>query len=73
MIIDIILLWINIVIIIITIIIIIMIISIFYPPLGCDVVSSAPYCDPDPKENIRIVFELAREFNCPVDLHLGDK
>jgi hypothetical protein len=40
---------------------------------GCDVVSSAPYCDPDPKENIRIVFELAREFNCPIDLHLGEE
>ena len=38
---------------------------------GCDVVSSAPYCDPDPEENIRIVFQLAREFDCPVDLHLG--
>ena len=40
---------------------------------GCDVVSSAPYCDPDPEENIRIVFQLAKEFNCPVDFHLGFK
>ena len=38
--------------------------------LGCDVVGSAPYCDPDPIENIRLVFELAKEFNASVDFHL---
>jgi hypothetical protein len=38
---------------------------------GGDVISSAPYCDPDPIANIRIIFDLAKEFNCPVDFHLG--
>ena len=38
--------------------------------MGADVVGSAPYCDPDPKENIRLTFELAKEFNLPVDFHL---
>jgi cytosine/creatinine deaminase len=39
--------------------------------LGCDAVGSAAYCDPNPEENIRIIFALAKEFNCPVDFHLG--
>ncbi len=38
--------------------------------LGGDVIGSAPYVDPDPKQNIRLVFDLAQEFNCDVDFHL---
>jgi cytosine deaminase len=38
--------------------------------MGCDVVGSAPYCDPDPNANINAVFDLAQEFNVPVDFHL---
>lgn len=38
--------------------------------MGCDVVGSAPYCDPKPLENIKITFELAKEFNADVDFHL---
>ncbi len=38
--------------------------------LGGDVIGSAPYVDPDPEQNIRIVFEIAQEFNCDVDFHL---
>lgn len=38
--------------------------------MGCDVVGSAPYCDPNPLENINITFELAKEFNADVDFHL---
>jgi len=38
--------------------------------MGCHVVGSAPYCDPNPVENIKIVFDLAKEFDCPVDFHL---
>jgi cytosine deaminase len=38
--------------------------------MGGDVISSAPYCDPDPVSNICIIFDLAKEFNCPVDFHL---
>lgn len=37
---------------------------------GCDVVGSAPYCDPQPERNIDAVFELAAEFAVPVDFHL---
>jgi cytosine deaminase len=37
---------------------------------GCDVVGSAPYCDPNPEENIKIIFDLAQEFNVMVDFHL---
>ena len=39
--------------------------------LGCTVVGSAPYCDPDPEGNITAVFDLAVEFNVDVDFHLG--
>ena len=42
-----------------------------YTVIGCDAVGSAPYCDPNPEENIRIIFALAKEFTCPVDFHLG--
>ena len=35
--------------------------------------SSAPYCDINPEENIRIVFSIAQEFECPVDFHLGNR
>jgi cytosine/creatinine deaminase len=38
--------------------------------MGGDVIGSAPYVDPQPKENIRLVFDLAQEFNCDVDFHL---
>jgi len=37
---------------------------------GCDVVGSAPYCDPNPEVNIDATFDLAKEFNIPVDFHL---
>jgi cytosine/creatinine deaminase len=37
---------------------------------GGDVIGSAPYVDPDPEQNIRIIFEIAQEFNCDVDFHL---
>lgn len=38
--------------------------------MGGDAIGSAPYVDPDPKQNIEIVFELAQEFDCHVDFHL---
>ncbi|MGD1856300.1 MAG: amidohydrolase family protein [Leptolyngbyaceae cyanobacterium] len=38
--------------------------------MGGDVIGSAPYVDPKPKENIRVIFDLAQEFNCDVDFHL---
>jgi len=38
--------------------------------MGCDVIGSAPYCDPDPIQNICQVFDLAQKFNCAVDFHL---
>jgi cytosine/creatinine deaminase len=38
--------------------------------LGGDVIGSAPYVDPDPEQNIRIIFDLAQEFDCGVDFHL---
>ena len=38
--------------------------------MGGDAIGSAPYTDPDPEENIRIVFDLAREFDRDVDFHL---
>ena len=38
--------------------------------MGGDVIGSAPYVDPNPKENIRLVFDLAEEFDCDVDFHL---
>jgi cytosine deaminase len=38
--------------------------------MGCDVIASAPYCDPSPEKNIDIIFDLAKEFNVPVDFHL---
>jgi cytosine/creatinine deaminase len=38
--------------------------------LGGDVIGSAPYVDPDPEQNIRIVFDIAAEFDCDVDFHL---
>ncbi|CAK0831665.1 unnamed protein product [Prorocentrum cordatum] len=46
--------------------------------LGCDCVGSAPYCDPDPAGNIRLVFALAAEFGVGgvdfhLDYHLGDE
>ncbi|MEM9450700.1 MAG: amidohydrolase family protein [Cyanobacteria bacterium P01_E01_bin.6] len=38
--------------------------------MGGDVIGSAPYVDPDPVQNIRIIFDLAEEFDCDVDFHL---
>ena len=38
--------------------------------MGGDVIGSAPYVDSQPEENIRLVFEIAREFDCDVDFHL---
>ncbi|WNZ45147.1 amidohydrolase family protein [Leptolyngbya boryana CZ1] len=38
--------------------------------LGADVIGSAPYIDPDPEQNVRIVFDIAQEFDCDVDFHL---
>ncbi|MEA5466443.1 amidohydrolase family protein [Leptothoe sp. PORK10 BA2] len=38
--------------------------------MGGDVIGSAPYVDPNPEDNIRIVFDLAEEFGCDVDFHL---
>lgn len=38
--------------------------------MGADVVGSAPYVDPNPTENIRIIFDIAEAFDCDVDFHL---
>lgn len=38
--------------------------------MGGNVIGSAPYTDPDPKQNIRIIFDIAQEFDCDVDFHL---
>ncbi len=38
--------------------------------MGGDVIGSAPYVDPEPEQNIRIIFDLAQEFDCDVDFHL---
>lgn len=38
--------------------------------MGGDVIGSAPYVDPNPEDNIRIIFDLAEEFDCDVDFHL---
>jgi cytosine deaminase len=38
--------------------------------MGADLIGSAPYVDPDPEQNIRIIFDIAQEFNCDVDFHL---
>jgi cytosine/creatinine deaminase len=38
--------------------------------MGGNVIGSAPYVDPDPKSNIRSIFQLAQDFNCDVDFHL---
>ncbi|VEP14519.1 Cytosine deaminase-like metal-dependent hydrolase [Hyella patelloides LEGE 07179] len=38
--------------------------------MGGDVIGSAPYVDPNPEENIRLIFEIAQEFNCDIDFHL---
>jgi cytosine/creatinine deaminase len=38
--------------------------------MGGDAIGSAPYVDPDPIENIRIILAIAREFNRDVDFHL---
>ena len=38
--------------------------------MGGDVIGSAPYVDPDREKNIRLVFDIAEEFDCDVDFHL---
>jgi cytosine/creatinine deaminase len=38
--------------------------------MGADVIGSAPYVDPDPEQNIRLIFDIAKEFDCDVDFHL---
>ncbi|PSB05751.1 amidohydrolase [Pleurocapsa sp. CCALA 161] len=38
--------------------------------MGGDAIGSAPYIDPDPAANIRLVFDIAQEFDCDVDFHL---
>lgn len=38
--------------------------------LGGNVIGSAPYVDPDPQQNVQIIFDIAQEFNCDVDFHL---
>ena len=38
--------------------------------MGGDVIGSAPYVDPNPQENIRLIFDQAQEFDCDVDFHL---
>lgn len=38
--------------------------------MGGDAIGSAPYVDPEPEQNIRIIFDIAQEFNCDVDFHL---
>lgn len=38
--------------------------------MGADVIGSAPYVDPDPEQNIRVIFDIAKEFDCDVDFHL---
>lgn len=38
--------------------------------MGGDVIGSAPYVDPDPEKNVRLIFELAQRYNCDVDFHL---
>ena len=38
--------------------------------MGGDAIGSAPYVDSDPVQNIRVVFKLAKKFNCDVDFHL---
>lgn len=37
---------------------------------GCKVVGAAPYTDSDPKGQIDRVFEMAREFDVDIDMHL---
>ncbi|KAM3093363.1 amidohydrolase family protein [Phormidesmis sp. 146-35] len=38
--------------------------------IGGNAIGSAPYVDPAPEQNIRIVFDIAQEFDCDVDFHL---
>ena len=38
--------------------------------MGGNAIGSAPYVDSNPEENIRLIFDLAQEFNCDVDFHL---
>jgi cytosine/creatinine deaminase len=38
--------------------------------MGGEAIGSAPYVDPDPVANIRLIFDLAQEFDRDVDFHL---
>jgi cytosine/creatinine deaminase len=38
--------------------------------VGGDVIGSAPYIDPNPEKNIRLIFQIAQDVNCDVDFHL---
>lgn len=38
--------------------------------MGGDLIGSAPYVDPDPERNIKIIFDIAQEFDCDVNFHL---
>jgi cytosine/creatinine deaminase len=38
--------------------------------MGGEAIGSAPYVDPDPVANIRLIFDLAQEFERDVDFHL---
>lgn len=38
--------------------------------MGGEAIGSAPYVDPDPAANIRLIFDLAQEFDRDVDFHL---
>lgn len=40
--------------------------------LGCDVVGGIPARDDDPSAHVRTVFDLAAEFDAPVDLHVDE-
>ena len=37
--------------------------------MGCDIVGGVPYNDISAKEHIDFVFELAKKYNKPIDLH----
>mgnify|MGYP001788352242 CR=1 FL=1 len=37
---------------------------------GARVIGAAPYCDPDPRGQIDRIFELAREWDVDIDMHL---
>lgn len=38
--------------------------------MGATVIGSAPYVDPNPAQNVQIIFDIAQDFDCDVDFHL---